>query len=251
MATTSAWAVGSQVEVTWLLPRPTTFPARTTTQPKGPPRPERTPSSESRMASRMKLSLLTAGVPGSVGWNARRRDGTMEVTGHNEEVTFWPVQPPPLHDRHHTFRPRNPRADPAPLRRDPDPRGLRLPGRALPEVRARAARSSSRAASPARPSSTRERSPTSWPSTRPIREGDLAGGARPRRPPRPPDRDHGPGRPQDGDQRPQLGREGVHGRLRGRDLADLGEPPRRATSTCGTPCGARSRSRAPRERPTS
>jgi DNA-binding transcriptional regulator YhcF (GntR family) len=40
-------------------------------------------------------------------------------------------------------------------------------------------------------------------------------------------RDHRAGRPQDGDQRPQLGREGVHGRLRGRELADLGEHDRR------------------------
>ena len=37
----------------------------------------------------------------------------------------------------------------------------------------------------------------------------------------------GPGRPQDGDQRAQLGRQGLHGRLRGRELADLGELHRR------------------------
>src|SRR5207245_10922970 len=35
--------------------------------------------------------------------------------------------------------------------------------------------------------------------------------------------DHRPDRPQDADQRAQLGREGLHGRLRGRELADLGE----------------------------
>src|SRR2546425_7320492 len=36
-------------------------------------------------------------------------------------------------------------------------------------------------------------------------------------------RDHRPGRPQDGHQRPQLGGERVHGRLRGRALPYLGE----------------------------
>ena len=48
-----------------------------------------------------------------------------------------------------------------------------------------------------------------------------AGAGRDRRPPR---RDHRAGRSQDGDQRAQLGRQGVHGRLRGRDLADVGQP---------------------------
>ena len=38
----------------------------------------------------------------------------------------------------------------------------------------------------------------------------------------------GPGRPEDGDQRAQLGRAGVHGRLRGLELADLGQLHRRA-----------------------
>ena len=49
----------------------------------------------------------------------------------------------------------------------------------------------------------------------------LARGADARRDRRPARRDHGPGRPQDGDQRAQLGRTGVHGRLRGLELADL------------------------------
>ncbi len=39
----------------------------------------------------------------------------------------------------------------------------------------------------------------------------------------PPGRDHRPGRPEDGDQRAQLGREDVHGRLRGLELADVGQ----------------------------
>ena len=51
----------------------------------------------------------------------------------------------------------------------------------------------------------------------------LAGGAGAGRAPRPPLRDHRPGRAQDDDQRAQLGRQGLHGRLRGRELADLAE----------------------------
>ena len=53
--------------------------------------------------------------------------------------------------------------------------------------------------------------------------GRLAGRAGARRAAGPPGRDHRPGRPEDGDQRAQLGREDVHGRLRGLELADLGE----------------------------
>src|SRR5512137_1939003 len=62
MATTSAWAVGSFVEVTWLNPSPTTRPSRTTTAPKGPPRPSSSPCRESAMARRMK-SLSSIGIP--------------------------------------------------------------------------------------------------------------------------------------------------------------------------------------------
>ena len=51
----------------------------------------------------------------------------------------------------------------------------------------------------------------------------LADRAVPGRDRRPSRRDHRPGRPQDGDQRAQLGREGLHGRLRGRELPHLGE----------------------------
>ena len=47
------------------------------------------------------------------------------------------------------------------------------------------------------------------------------------RPRRPPGRDHRPGRAQDDDQRPQLGREGLHGGLRGRALAALDQRGRR------------------------
>ena len=62
--------------------------------------------------------------------------------------------------------------------------------------------------------------------------------------PRPPRRDHRPTDAQDGDQRAELGREGLHGRLRGLELADVGEHGRRA----GEPDGRdrRARSSTPR-----
>ena len=44
-----------------------------------------------------------------------------------------------------------------------------------------------------------------------------------RRPPRPPRRDHRPRRPQDDHQRAQLRRAGLHGGLRGLELADVGQ----------------------------
>src|SRR5579863_8169736 len=54
MATTSAWAVGSLVELTTLVPCPTTRPALTTKAANGPPWPWRTFSIASWMACRMK-----------------------------------------------------------------------------------------------------------------------------------------------------------------------------------------------------
>ena len=57
--------------------------------------------------------------------------------------------------------------------------------------------------------------------------GRLAGRAARRRLPRPPRRDHRPGRPQARHQRAQLGRQGLHGRLRGLDRPDVGERRRR------------------------
>ena len=53
--------------------------------------------------------------------------------------------------------------------------------------------------------------------------GRLAGGRGAARAPRPALRDHRPRRAQDDDQRTQLRRQGLHGRLRGRELADLPE----------------------------
>ena len=52
----------------------------------------------------------------------------------------------------------------------------------------------------------------------------LAGRRAARRLRRPPGRDHRADRPQARHQRAQLGCQGLHGRLRGRQLADLGEP---------------------------
>ena len=65
--------------------------------------------------------------------------------------------------------------------------------------------------------------PDFLPETRDVRARRLADRAVPGRDRRPPGRDHGAGRPEDGHQRAQLGREGVHGRLRGRQLAHVGE----------------------------
>src|SRR5712692_4147487 len=54
MATISACAVGSFVEVTWLVPSAMIFPPFAMTAAKGPPFPDRTFSSESSMALAMK-----------------------------------------------------------------------------------------------------------------------------------------------------------------------------------------------------
>ena len=70
--------------------------------------------------------------------------------------------------------------------------------------------------------------PDFLPETRDVRDGDWRVAPVPRRPPGPPRRDHRPGRPQDGHQRAQLRRALLHGRLRGRQLADLAKQPRRA-----------------------
>ena len=66
------------------------------------------------------------------------------------------------------------------------------------------------------------------PETREIRDGRLVRRRAARRLPRPARRDHRADRPQARHQRPQLGREGLHGRLRGRELPHLGQPGRRA-----------------------
>ena len=65
--------------------------------------------------------------------------------------------------------------------------------------------------------------PDFLPETRAIRERDWQVDVDPGRPAGPARRDHRPDRPQDDHQRAQLGREGLHGRLRGLDDADLGQ----------------------------
>ncbi len=65
--------------------------------------------------------------------------------------------------------------------------------------------------------------------TRAVRDADWTVRRVPGRHRRPPRRDHRAGRPQDGDQRAQLGRQRLHGRLRGRQHADLGQQASRAS----------------------
>ena len=58
------------------------------------------------------------------------------------------------------------------------------------------------------------------------------------RPRRPAGRDHRPGRAEDDDQRPQLGRPRLHGRPRGLALADVGQRASAARRRSSTPCAA-------------
>ena len=95
----------------------------------------------------------------------------------------------------------------------------------------------------------RGRCSTSCPRPREIRDGDWTVAPVAARPAAALGRDHRPDRPQDDDQRAELGRRRVHGRLRGRQRADLAQhgrrpaqPPRRdrrarsptTTPTAGT-----------------
>jgi hypothetical protein len=68
--------------------------------------------------------------------------------------------------------------------------------------------------------------------------------------PGPSGRDHRPRRPQDDDQRPQLGGEGVHGRLRGRHLPHLVEPSSRGRSKPGRRLPADAHASTPARSPT-
>ena len=113
-------------------------------------------------------------------------------------------------------------------RPDPDRRRARVRRRPPAPVRARSGWTSCRRREErqaeldagARPGLPRRR-------PREVREADWTrrpGAGRPRRPA---GRDHRPGRAQDDDQRAQLGRAGVHGRPRGRAVADLGQRRRR------------------------
>src|SRR5438876_2308014 len=71
MAMISAWAVGSFVEVTRLVPSARTRPSFTTSAANGPPRPERTFSSARAMARRMNSS--------DIGSQRRSEEHTSEL----------------------------------------------------------------------------------------------------------------------------------------------------------------------------
>ncbi len=65
--------------------------------------------------------------------------------------------------------------------------------------------------------------PDFLPETRAIRDGQMDGGADPGRSPGSAGRDHRADRPQDGHQRSQFRRQGLHDRFRGFEFADLGQ----------------------------
>ena len=111
--------------------------------------------------------------------------------------------------------------------RRPHRRGPQLPRRPPARVRGargRAARAAGGAARapPCRRAAGLPARDGGDPRRRLARRADAGRDRRPAR------RDHGAGRPEDGDQRAQLGRAGVHGGLRGLELADLGQLHRRA-----------------------
>ena len=113
------------------------------------------------------------------------------------------------------------------LRRDPDRRRARLRGALHERFERRRARSCWRARASAGRGSPPARTLDFLDETREVREGDW------RVAPPPADLQDrrveitGPDRPQDGHQRAQLRRPWLHGRLRGLQLADLGEHDRR------------------------
>ena len=73
--------------------------------------------------------------------------------------------------------------------------------------------------------------PDFLPETRAIRDGDWTCAPYPADIARPARRDHGSRRPQDDRQRAQLGRQRVHGRLRGRQHAEVGQQPAGASQS--------------------
>ena len=110
-----------------------------------------------------------------------------------------------------------------PLRRDPDARRRWPSSPGSTAASTAAARRCSPRAPSGRRRSTPARCPISCAETAAHPRRRLDGRADPGRPDGPAGRDHRADRPQDGDQRAQFGRAGVHGRFRGRDLADLGQ----------------------------
>ena len=109
---------------------------------------------------------------------------------------------------------------------DPDPRRARVRGRPPAPVRARPARTA--APAPRAPGGARRGRHAGLPRRDAARPGcRVDRRARARRPRRPAGRDHRAGRAQDDDQRAQFGRQRVHGRPRGRAVADVGQRRRR------------------------
>ena len=104
---------------------------------------------------------------------------------------------------------------------------VEFPDRPAARSSARAARSCSRRGRPGRSDCETASSRTSCRDGEGVREGDWRVAPVPGGSAGPPGRDHRAGRPEDGDQRAQLGREDVHGRLRGLELADVAELHRR------------------------
>ena len=88
--------------------------------------------------------------------------------------------------------------------------------------------------------------PDFLPETEGIRKGRVEGRADPAGPRGPARGDHRSGRPEDGHQRPQLGCERLPRRLRGRELAHLGELRRGPAATSATPSTGRSTTAPPR-----
>ena len=131
----------------------------------------------------------------------------------------------------------------------PQPRGARLRRRAARPLRAAPAGAAggpprARGGARARRDARLPRRDARDPRGR-LARGRAAGGL-----PRPARRDHRADRPQAGHQRAQLGRARLHGRLRGRQHAHLGEPGRRSREPRSTRSRARSSTRAPRARST-
>src|SRR5437773_2698616 len=125
------------------------------------------------------------------------------------------------HARAKRFDPGAP-ARSARLRGRAQARGARVPRRAGAALRARAPRAAG--APPRAPARDRRRPVAGLPARdAPYQRPRLDGRADPPRPARPPRRDYRPGRAQDDDQRAQLGRQRVHGGLRGRERPHVGE----------------------------
>ena len=107
-----------------------------------------------------------------------------------------------------------------------EPAGAGLPGRTASAFRTCPAGAAGQAARA--PGGIRRGRAAGFPQRhRATAPGRLAGRTPAARPARSPRRDHRAGRPEDGDQRAQLRSAGVHGGLRGLDLADVGQPARR------------------------